>query len=110
MPLVRRRLIPLPLEHMTQMAPARCARDLSPLHPPRPIDVPVHRARQTVEVSRPAAPALEFVRGRVQRGVAGGAFLCVTRVSGAGEKDTAVMFWKKQKRGGEKGTAWQGHT
>lgn len=72
MPLIRRRRIPLPLKHMPQMAPAIVAYDLRPFHPERAIRVPLHSARQGVEIRRPAAAGLEFVRGFVERRVTAG--------------------------------------
>ena len=75
MPLVRRRGIALPLEHMAQVAAALAAQDLRPRHAERRVRVPGHGAGDGVEVGGPAAAGLELVRRAVERGVAGGAFL-----------------------------------
>lgn len=48
--------------------------------------MPLHRSRDGVEVGRPAAAALELVRGRVERRVAGGA------VVGAGGGEVLVVL------------------
>lgn len=70
MPLVRRRVIALPLEHMAQMPPAVGAHDLGAHHAVGAVLVPRHRAGDAVEVGRPAAPGRELVPRRVQRRVA----------------------------------------
>lgn len=65
MPLIRRRLIPLPLEHMPQMPPAVITHNLRPLHPKRIICKPLHSTRNRVKVRGPAAAGLELVVGFV---------------------------------------------
>jgi len=61
MPLIRRRRIPLPLNHMPQMPTAITTHNLRPLHPKRAVRVPGHGARHGVEEGRPAAAGLELV-------------------------------------------------
>lgn len=61
MPFIRRRRIPLPLEHMPQMPPALRARNLRAVHAQRAVRVPLHRAGDAVEVGGPAAAGFEFV-------------------------------------------------
>jgi hypothetical protein len=89
MSLVRRRIIPFPLEHMSQMPPTLGTHNLRPLHPKRAIGMALHRARHRVKKRRPSTPRLELVRRRVQGRVARGAGVgarggCV-RVVGARE-------------------------
>lgn len=72
-PLVRRRRVPLPLEHMPQVPAAVGADDLGALHAERGVEVPVDRPGDAVVVGGPAAAGLELVRGAVQGGVAAGA-------------------------------------
>jgi hypothetical protein len=67
MPLIRRRLIPLPLKHMTQM-PATIRTDyLRPRRAHRPIRAPLYGSRDAVEVRGPSAARCELVRGCVER-------------------------------------------
>lgn len=73
MPLIRRRRIPFPLEHMAQMAPAITAHNLGALHAERAIRMPRHGPRDAVEIRRPAATRFELVRGEVEGRGAGGA-------------------------------------
>lgn len=73
MPLIRRRRIPLALEHMSQMTPAVGAQDLGALHAERAVGVAGDGARDAVEVGGPAATRFELVGGAVERGGAGGA-------------------------------------
>ena len=75
MPLIRRRRVPFPLEHVAQVAPARAAGDLGARHAERRVRVPGHGAGEAVEVGGPAAAGLELVRRAVEGRVAGGAFL-----------------------------------
>lgn len=71
MPLIRRRRIPLALKNMSQMAPTITANNLRPRHPKPAVHMPRHRARDAVEIRRPAAAGLELVRGLVEGCVAG---------------------------------------
>lgn len=72
MPLIRRRRIPLALEHMAQMAPAVAAHNLRARHAEGAVRVPRHGAGDAVEIGGPAAPGLELVRRAVEgRGAAG---------------------------------------
>ena len=72
MPLIRRRRIPLPLEHMTQMASTVCTHNLRPLHPERLIRMSRHGTRDRIVEGRPSAAGLEFLLGGVEgRGTAG---------------------------------------
>ena len=71
MPLIRGRIIPLPLEHMSQMATTITAHDLRPFHAERAVRMSRHCTWDAVEIRRPAAAGLEFVGRFVQRGVAG---------------------------------------
>ena len=73
MPLIRRRRIPLPLKHMSQMPSTITTHNLRAIHPKRAIRMPRHRPGDTIEVCGPAASGFEFVRCAVERGVAGGA-------------------------------------
>ncbi len=73
MPLIRRRRVPLPLEHMPQMPAALGARDLGARHAEGAVRVADNGAGDAVEVGGPAAAGLELVRGAVEGGVAGGA-------------------------------------
>ena len=73
MPLVRRRIIPLPLEHMPQVPSTITTHNLRPCHSERAVSMPRHGPRDRVEVRGPPAAGLEFVVGFVERGVAGGA-------------------------------------
>ena len=75
MPLVRRRRVPLPLEHVPEVAAALAAGDLGARHAERGVGVPGHGAGEGVEVGGPAAAGFELVRRAVQGRVAGGAFL-----------------------------------
>lgn len=72
MPLIRRRLIPLPLKHMTQMAPTIRTYNLRPRRAHRPIHAPLHGPRDAVKVRGPAAAGRELVGCGVQgRGAPG---------------------------------------
>lgn len=73
MPLIRRRVKPFALEHMSQVSATVAAHDFGPDHAKRAVLVPCHGTWQAVKVGRPAAPGIELVRGLVQRGVAPGA-------------------------------------
>ena len=73
MPLIRRRLIPLPLKHMPQMPPTIRADDFCSRHAETRIRMPRHSSRDGIEVSGPAAPGFEFVVGFVERRGTGGA-------------------------------------
>lgn len=73
MPLIRRRLIPLPLEHMPQMPSAIITHNLRPFHPKRTVGEPLHGARDRVKVCGPATAGLKFMVGFVERRVAAGA-------------------------------------
>ena len=53
------------------MPPTLRARDLRPLHPPRPVRVPHHGPGDAVEVRGPPAPGFELVRRAVEGGGAG---------------------------------------
>lgn len=75
MPLVRRRRVPLPFEHVAQMPPAFRADDLRARHAERAVGVAGDGAGEGVEVGGPAAAGFELVRGAVEGRVAGGAFL-----------------------------------
>lgn len=70
--LIRRRRIPLPLEHMSQVPSAIATHNLRSGHPERAIRVPRHRAWDAVEIGRPTAAGLELVGRFVQRRVAAG--------------------------------------
>lgn len=90
MPLIRRRRIPLPLEHMAQMAPAITAHNLGALHAERAIRMPRHGPGDAVEIRGPAATRFELVRGAVEGRGAGGAAVGARGggvfVVGAGER------------------------
>jgi len=73
MPLIRGRVIPLALKHMPQMPPALRAHNLRPCHAKRAICMSFDGAGNGVKEGRPSAAGLEFVRGFIERGVAGGA-------------------------------------
>ena len=96
MPLIRRRRIPLPLEHMPQMSSTPRTHNLRPFHPKSAIHIPLHGAGDAVEIRRPAAPGLELLVGGVERGVAGGAVVgaCGRHVFvvGAGEGGFGAFF------------------
>lgn len=77
MPLVRRRRVPLPLEHVAQVPAALGADDLRARHAERAVGVAGDGAGEGVEVGGPAAAGFELVRGAVERGGAGGAGLRV---------------------------------
>jgi hypothetical protein len=70
-PLVRRRLIPLALEDVSQMPATITAHDLGPRHPKRTIGVSRDSTRDAVEVRWPSAARLELVGSFVEWGVAG---------------------------------------
>ena len=72
-PLVRRRIIALSLEHMPQVPATVTAHDLRPCHAERRVRVPRHRARDRVEVRRPPTAGLELVICFVEGSRAGGA-------------------------------------
>jgi len=61
MPLVRRRIVTLPLEHMSQVSATVGADDLRPGHPEGAVCMPRHGAGDVVVVGGPAAAGLEFV-------------------------------------------------
>jgi hypothetical protein len=65
--LIRRRRVPLALEHMSQMPSTIRANNLRPLHAESSVCVSGHSAWYGVEESRPAAARLEFVVRFVQR-------------------------------------------
>lgn len=96
MPLIRRRRVPLPLEHMPQMAPAVAAHDLSAGHAEGAVGVADDGAGDAVEVGGPAAAGLELVGGAVERGGAGGAGVGAggggVLVVGAGEGGLGALF------------------
>ena len=73
MALVGRRLVPFPLEDVTQMPTTVRAYNLGPGHAQGTIGVPRHSAGNAVKVRRPAAARRELVGGFVQRGFAPGA-------------------------------------
>lgn len=73
MSLIRRRRITLSLEDMAEVAAAVRTNDLSPLHAKAAVCMAGHGARDTVEVSGPAAARFEFVVRLVQRRIAAGA-------------------------------------
>lgn len=52
------------------MTPTVGAHDLGAEHAERPVLMPYHRPRDTVEVSRPAAARSELVLGCIQRRIA----------------------------------------
>lgn len=95
-PLVGRRLVPLALKHVPQMAAAIAAHDLGARHAQAAVRVPRHRARQAVEVRRPAAAAGELVRRLVEGGAAAGAGVDAggrgMLVVGAGEGGLGALF------------------
>jgi hypothetical protein len=70
MPLVRRRLITLALEDVSQMPATITAHDLCPRHPKRTIGVSCHCTRNAIEVCWPSAAGVELVGGFVEWGVA----------------------------------------
>lgn len=70
MPLVGRRRVPFPLEHMPQMPPAVGAQYLRPRHAERLVRVAHDGPGDAVKVRGPAAARLELVRRFVERGVA----------------------------------------
>lgn len=96
MPLIRRRLIPLPFEHMPQMPSAVITHNLRPLHPERTVRKPLHSTRNRVKVCRPAAAGLElvvgFVEGRIAAGAGVDAVRRVVSVVGAGVRAFGVFF------------------
>lgn len=73
MPLIRRRRIPLSLEHMPQMPPTVTTHNLRPLHPKRTIREPLHSTWNRIKVCRPSAAGLKLVVGFVEGRVAAGA-------------------------------------
>ena len=75
MPLVRRRRVPLPLEHVAQMPAAAAAGDFGAGHAEGGVGVAGHGAGEGVEVGGPAAAGFALVGRAVEGGVAGGAFL-----------------------------------
>jgi len=87
MPLIRRRLEPLPREHMAQMSTAVCTHNFRARHAPRAIHVPLHGAGNCVEEGRPSAAGFEFsvrgVEGRVACSAVVGADSGVVLVVGA---------------------------
>ena len=96
MPLIRRRRIPLPLEHMPQMPSALTAHNLRARHAERTIGVPGHGAGDVVKVGGPAAAGLELVVGFVEGGAAAGAAVDARRghvfVVGSGEGGFGAFF------------------
>ena len=78
-PLIRRRRVPLPAEHVPQMPPAARARDLRACHAEGAVGAARHGAGDRVEVGGPAAAGFELVRRAVEGGAAGGAFLVGVR-------------------------------
>lgn len=96
MPLIRRRLIPLALEHVPEVAAAVRAHDLGALHAERAVRVALDGARHGVEEGGPAAARLELVRRLVQRRVAAGARVDAGAggvfVVGAGEGGLGALF------------------
>jgi hypothetical protein len=72
-PLVRRRRVPLPLEHVAQVAAAARAHDLGALHAEGAVAPAQDGPGHGVEEGRPAAAAAELVRGAVEGRVAPGA-------------------------------------
>ena len=99
MPLIRRRRIPLPLEHMPQMPSALRACDLRPLHPKSAVRVPGHGAGDAVEVGGPTAAGFKLVGSCVEGGVAGRASL-----RGTTEGSSAALFE------GHSAAQWLGQT
>lgn len=75
MPLVRRRRVAFPLEHVAQVAPAPAAGDFGARHAERGVGVAGDGAGEGVEVGGPAAAGFELVRRAVEGRVAGGAFI-----------------------------------
>jgi hypothetical protein len=73
MPLVRWRLEPFPLEHMSEMAATVTADNLDALHAPGVVHVSSDGARDRVKIGGPAAARTELVVRLVERSVAGGA-------------------------------------
>lgn len=73
MPLIRRRVIPLPLENMPQVSAAVGAYDLRPRHAERAVCMSRHGAGDIVEVCGPSTAGFELVVGFVEGRVAGGA-------------------------------------
>lgn len=73
MSLVCRGRIALALENMTQMAAAVAAHNLRTRHAKGAVRMSCHRARDRVEVGRPATAGFELVRCLVERSGAGGA-------------------------------------
>lgn len=107
MPLIRRRRVPLPLEHMSQMPTTVRTHNLNAFHPKRAIRVSRHGARYGIEESRPAAAGFEFVIGGIERRVAARAGVGAARglvlVVFAGEggfgaffAEDAELLYKKQ--------------
>lgn len=86
MSLVRRRRIPLSLEHMSQMPATVTTHDLRPRHSKRPVLMPRHRTRERIEEGGPSTSGLELVVRAVERRVAGGA------VVDAGAGHVLVVF------------------
>lgn len=73
MPLVRRGLEALALEHMPEMPTTVGTHNLSARHPKGSILMSRDGSRDAVKVGRPAAPGAELVAGLVQRCLAAGA-------------------------------------
>ncbi len=96
MPLIRRRRVTLPLEHMPQMPAALGARDLRARHAEGAVRVADDGAGDAVEIRGPAAAGLELVRGPVEGGVAAGAGVGAGRggvlVVGAGVGGLGAFF------------------
>ena len=73
MALVRRGRIALALEYMAQMATTVAAHNLRARHAKGAVRMSRHRARDRVEVGRPAAAGFELMRCLVEGSGAGGA-------------------------------------
>jgi len=104
MPLIRRRLIPLPFENMSQMAPTITANNLRPRHSKRFILVSRYRTWNAIEEGWPSAAGFEFVGGAVEGRIAGdavigsrggGMFIVGAGVGGFSSffADYAELFW-----------------
>lgn len=96
MPLIRRRVVTLTLEHMAQVPAAVATDDLRPLHAKRAVCVSGDGAGDAVEVGGPSAARFEFMVGGVERRVAAGAVVAPTRrlvlIVLAGEGGLGALF------------------
>lgn len=79
MPLIRRRVVTLTLEHMAQVPAAVSTDDLRPLHAERAVCMSGDGAGNAVEIGWPSTARFEFMVGGVERRVASGAVVATAR-------------------------------